>query len=365
MFNILPLREQLPLKLRALYELYGYKKYRMDKFEPYDMYRENKSFLKYEGIITFTNPNGRLMALKPDVTMSIVKNAVNSAESNKLYYNENVFRMQSTNGEYSEINQMGLEFIGGDYNYSQAEVVLLALHSLEAIDSDYILNVAHMGFIGSLLDYAGITNGNREECLKLIKQKNTHEITEFANKNYIDSYKTEVIKAVVGISGDFETALKRLSSLALNANMISAAHELSELYKAMRASKLEKKLQLDFSIINDPDYYNGIVFQGYIPSTPRAVLSGGRYDNLLRRFGKQQNAIGFALYLGELDRALRSPVDYDTDVLLIYGDATPAQVISALESIKTSCECVRAEKEIPNSIKAKRIINIKEVIGNA
>ena len=103
MLSKLPFREQLPLKLCSIYEQYGYKKYRMDKFELYDIYRENKSFLKYDGIITFTNPNGRLMALKPDVTMSIVKNTTDSSDSSKLYYNENVFRMKSGGTEYSEI----------------------------------------------------------------------------------------------------------------------------------------------------------------------------------------------------------------------------------------------------------------------
>lgn len=361
MLNILPLREQIPLKLRAIYELYGYKKYRMDKFEPYDMYRENKSFLKYEGIITFTNPNGRLMALKPDVTMSIIKNTGDLAESSKLYYNENVFRMQTANGEYSEISQMGLEYIGGEDNYSQAEVILLAMRSLEVINCDYILNVAHMGFINSLLDYAGVTNGNREECLKLIIQKNTHEITEFARKYNFDNEKADAIKAVIAISGEFGSALNKLSALSLNENMTSAVCELSELYSALSACGLEKHIQLDFSVINDPDYYNGIVFQGYIPNTPRAVLSGGRYDNLMRRFGKQQNAIGFALYLGELDRVLHTQNEYDTDLLLIYGEAPSTQVIKAVESLKLSYNSIRAEKAIPSEIKAKKIINISDL----
>lgn len=362
MLNILPLREQLPLKLRAIYELYGYKKYRMDKFEPYDMYRENKSFLKYDGIITFTNPNGRLMALKPDVTMSIVKNTADSAESTKLYYNENVFRLQHSNGEYSEINQLGLEFIGGESGYSQAEVVILALRSLEAINNNFVLNIAHMGFIASLLDYAGITNGNREECLALIKQKNTHGLCEYACKYALDNRSTEALRAVIGISGNFKNALEKLSGLAVNNSMKEAVDELSDLLRAVTEVGMEKKLQLDFSVINDPDYYNGIVFQGYIPKTPRAVLSGGRYDNLMRRFGKAKNAIGFALYLGELDRALNTTEEFDTDLLLIYGDAPSWQVVKAVETLKASCDSIRAEKNIPVGIKAKKTIYIAEVI---
>lgn len=362
MRNFLPSREQLPLKLRAIYELFGYKKYRMDKFEPYDMYRENKSFLKYEGIITFTNPNGRLMALKPDVTMSIVKNASDAACSLKLYYNENVFRMQQAGGEFSEINQMGLEFIGGDNSYSEAEVAILALRSLEAIDDDYILNVAHMGFVAALFDYLEIPEIDRNKCLNLIKQKNTHGITEYANINQLSLEKTEALKAVIAISGEFSSSIEKLSKFIYNTGMTDAINELSSLYKAVQASGLEKKLQLDFSVINDPDYYNGIVFQGFVPTTPRAVLCGGRYDNLMKRFGKDQNAIGFALYLGELDRAFHKPDEFDTDVLLVYGDAPSDLIVKAVEKLKTSCESIRAEKSIPDGFRAKRILNIAEVI---
>ncbi|MDD4164824.1 MAG: ATP phosphoribosyltransferase regulatory subunit [Eubacteriales bacterium] len=360
MFSNLPAKEQLPLKLRAVYELYGYKKYNMDKFEPYDMYLENKSFLKYEGIITFTNTNGRLMALKPDVTMSIVKNTSDSSESNKLYYNENVFRRQQAGGEFCEINQMGLEFIGGDDNYSEAEVTLLALRSLEAIDNEYVLNIAHMGYISSLLDYCGVENRNREKCLRLIKQKNTHGINDFASELKLENTAKDTLKAVITISGGLYSCIEKLSAFALNKGMTEAIDEMKGLYNAVKEAGLESKLQLDFSVVNDPDYYNGIVFQGFIPSTPRAVLSGGRYDNLMRRFGKEQNAIGFALYLGELDRVFRKTDEYDTDLLLLYGNAGADRVVKEVERLKNSYESIRAEKTLPVGIRARNIINISE-----
>ena len=89
----LPKDEQVPLLLRGLFEQRGYRRYRMSNFEAYDLYRENKNFLESEGIITFTDASGRLMALKPDVTMSIVKHTKPDAVSSKLYYVENVFRL--------------------------------------------------------------------------------------------------------------------------------------------------------------------------------------------------------------------------------------------------------------------------------
>ena len=121
MNDALPRDVRLQFALRALYEKYGYGLYRMGKFEPYDMYRENKNFLRGENIITFTNPNGILMALKPDVTLSIVKHTKPETKTQKLFYHENVFRREKNNREYGEIWQMGLEFIGGGNGYAEAE----------------------------------------------------------------------------------------------------------------------------------------------------------------------------------------------------------------------------------------------------
>lgn len=113
------------LGFRALYHSYGYKRYKMSKFEEYDLYVTNKSFLASGNIVTFPGVGGRLMALRPDVTLSIVKNAATSAGGlEKLYYNETVYRPEG--GELKEITQVGLECIGCLDRYAMGEVVLLA-----------------------------------------------------------------------------------------------------------------------------------------------------------------------------------------------------------------------------------------------
>ena len=148
--------ERVELYLRRLFESFGYKKYRMSKFENYDLYAENKSFLKNESIITFHDLSGKLMALKPDVTLSIVKNA-KGASAEKYYYVDKVFRLQSQNREYREIAQMGLEYIGPIGLFETAEVVSLALESLSAIERDYVLEFSHMGFVEGLLAGEGLS----------------------------------------------------------------------------------------------------------------------------------------------------------------------------------------------------------------
>ena len=110
---LLKKEERVSFSLRALFEQYGYRKFKMSKFEEYDFYAENRSFLHSEAILTFTGLDGKLLALKPDVTLSIVKNTKGSRDTaERVYYNENVYRARKGAGEYKEIMQVGLEYIG-------------------------------------------------------------------------------------------------------------------------------------------------------------------------------------------------------------------------------------------------------------
>lgn len=111
--KVLRREEQAIFSLRSLYRKYGYRQYKVNKFEEYDLYAHNKSFLVSDSVLTFTDTNGKLMALKPDVTLSIIKNSKDGeAALQRLYYNETVYRAADAYGGFREIMQTGLECIG-------------------------------------------------------------------------------------------------------------------------------------------------------------------------------------------------------------------------------------------------------------
>ena len=111
--NVLRPQERASLQLRLLYEQEGFRKYHMGRFEEYGLYQENRRFLSSEQVITFTDLDGRLLALKPDVTLSIAKNAqVGPGGCGRYYYQENVYRPSQESHTFREISQMGLECIG-------------------------------------------------------------------------------------------------------------------------------------------------------------------------------------------------------------------------------------------------------------
>ena len=139
--------ERAVFALRGLYQRYGYAPYKMSQFEEYDLYVRNKDFLISDKIITFSGEGGKLMALKPDVTLSIVKNAPEEpGVVQKVYYSENVYR------DYREIMQAGLECVGDLTEYDIAEAVLLAVKSLDLLGGRYVLDISHMGLLAAVLE---------------------------------------------------------------------------------------------------------------------------------------------------------------------------------------------------------------------
>ena len=143
--RILKNEERAMLSLRALYQQHGYLPFKMSKFEEYDLYVRNKEFLVSDSVITFNDTNGKLLALKPDVTLSIIKNTTDEAGcKEKVYYNENVYRVSGSTHQYKEIMQTGLECIGDIDILDLYESVYLAAKSLSTISDHFVLDISHI-----------------------------------------------------------------------------------------------------------------------------------------------------------------------------------------------------------------------------
>ena len=175
--------EKLANKLGSVYTKYGYLPYTMSKFEEYELYLRNKDFLISDRVLTFTDTDGRLMALKPDVTLSIIKNTTDIPGSvQKVFYLENVYRPGKNDHGFREIMQVGLECMGAVDAYCIFEVLLLAATSLREISDSYVLDVSHMGLVSRLLDEAGLEDPSRGQVLEAIGNKNSHEIREICEE---------------------------------------------------------------------------------------------------------------------------------------------------------------------------------------
>ena len=168
----LQLKERASFALRALYEAAGCRKYHMGRFEEYGLYQENRSFLSSEQVITFTDLDGRLLALKPDVTLSIAKTAQPApGETLRYYYHENVYRPSAESHTFKEISQMGLEMLGAVGEAQVQQAVCLAARSLDALGAEWVLEVSHMGYLFGLFDALGEPDTARAKLLKSCGRK--------------------------------------------------------------------------------------------------------------------------------------------------------------------------------------------------
>lgn len=358
--NIIKYEEDIVFKLRSLYTAYGYRPYKMSKFEEYDLYVRNRDFLVSESVITFNDTDGRLLALKPDVTLSIVKNSTDAdGFVNKVYYNENVYRVSSRTETYREIMQTGLECIGDIDTYNVIEVLSLAANSLETISSDYVLDVSHMGIINGLLEMTGANDVTKSEIVECIASKNAHDLLRICNDNNIDKVVSDKLCKFISIYGNMDTVIDKLKELDLGEWANDTIDELQYISDAFESDPVKSKLRLDFSIANGMSYYNGIVFKGYINGIPDSVLSGGRYDRLLKKMGRNSGAIGFAVYLDVLEYMDNQNAAYDVDVLLLYNNNVSVNTVMAIvKQLTSEYSTVTAQKTVPAKLKYKSIAQL-------
>ena len=305
--DLLQPKERASFGLRALYEAAGCRKYHMGQFEEYALYQENQSFLPSRQVITFTDLDGRLLALKPDVTLSIAKSAQPApGETKRFYYSENVYRPAAESHTFKEIAQMGVEFIGRAGEAETGQAVALAARSLawlsESMGPAWRLEVGHMGYLSGLMEALAVPALARQEILARLRARNSHGLRAAALAAGLSAEGAEALAALLTFCGPAPAVLPRAEAACRNAAMRAAVAEL-------RAALAEagQDVQIDLSLSGEMEYYNGLVLQGYLQGAARPVLRGGRYDLLARKFTPGAGAVGFAVYLDELDRLAPAP----------------------------------------------------------
>lgn len=340
--------EQAVFLLRSLYSKYGYKQYKMRKFEEYDLYVRNKDFLISDSVITFTDTNGKLMALKPDVTLSIVKNTKDSDGSvQKVYYDENVYRVSKGTHSYKEIKQAGLECIGDVDTYCVCEVLSLAVKSLMTISESCVVDVSDLAILFALYDYIGLSYEARKRMTSLISDKNTHEMKRLCEDISVSAENTALLEELISYNGTPDEILPRLEAMA---ERIGAQAEFSEFESVVSSldEELQSKLRIDFSVVSDINYYNGIVFKGFIDKIPDSVLSGGRYDSLMQSMSRKSKAIGFAVYIDMLERFNIKERAFDYAAVLLYSENDGISTVkNAAQRLINEYGCVFTAKKLP------------------
>ena len=348
--------EKVMFGLRSLYSSRGYSRFKMNKFEEYDLYAGNKEFLLSDSVLTFTDGNGKLMALKPDVTLSIIKNAGKSAHIQRVYYNENVYRVSKDTQAFKEIMQTGLECIGDIDDYSIFEVLTLAAQSLKTISENSVLTVSYLDFVFEMLDSFPISQEEKSGMLKCIGEKNIHELAKKCADCGVEEAKAKALCELAAVYGTAKEALPKLRQILSGIVSRDALDRFEGLMTALAAGQWGDILRIDFSVVSDMKYYNGIMFKGFVEGVPVSVISGGQYDRLMEKMGHKAKAIGFAVYLDTLRRQ-NTLKNYDADVALLYEEnADIAALHKAVETLCAEGHTVQLQRTLPEKAKYKKIM---------
>ncbi|MBE6564914.1 MAG: ATP phosphoribosyltransferase regulatory subunit [Ruminococcaceae bacterium] len=291
--------------LQGIYEKNGFRRVMTPAIEYYGVF-EKSSAISQENMYKLTDTNGKLIVLRADNTMPIARVASTKLRAEtlplKLCYDQNVYRL---NGDYSgkrrENIQSGVEYIGVGGIKSDIVCLLTAMEALASFGRDFKIEIGHVGFFNALIE--GMTD-DREEIDRIrsyVDRKNTVSL------DLIDLPSMEKIRALPLLYGDGEIVARAKELAAGNEKALACLAYVEELYEALAATGYRDNLLVDMGMVQEMDYYTGIVFRGYIEGAGESVLGGGRYDGLMENFGFASPAIGFAINVSEsVDVLLRA-----------------------------------------------------------
>jgi ATP phosphoribosyltransferase regulatory subunit len=229
---------------------------------------------------------------------------------------------------FSEIMQTGLECLGAVDLYATAEVLMLAAESLAAIGPAYVLNLSHMGILKGMVDDLALDDETAGQIRRAISGKNRHGLAAICAEAGLPPEASARFGELCTMAGPAEEVCKALLGIGLPQAAETAVYELRDVCRALGGFG-PYRVGIDLSITDDTDYYNGVIFRGFLDGVAQAVLSGGRYDSLMNRLGKTGNAIGFAVYLSELELVLAEKRAYDVDTVLCYEEGTDPALLAA------------------------------------
>jgi len=358
--SAMPRQARAILELQNLYETNGFLAHRVARFEEHSFYSDNRSFISDNRIITFNNTHGQLLALKPDITLSVAKSAPLTENFTKLYYNEHVYRISPDSDDFDEVPQCGVEMYGDLDGYATYEIVALAAQSLHLLDENFSLVISHLAWLQSILHQAQIPEGSIGKFITCVKNKNSHQLAELCVEYGLSPHLAVLMNDLVSVQGSFGSVLPRLEAMQICNATTAAYTELVELWEVLSASPHGSKIFFDFSVVSHLDYYNGLVFRGYIQRSPYATLSGGRYDMLMKKLrGVSTGAVGFAVYLDKLNLYYSGKREHDFDAVILYdATAKTADIAAAKEQLIARGLTVRVERGTQPTVSAREVYRV-------
>ena len=293
---------EIEAKLKRSFEGAGYQPVSTAILDYYDTYSDSSSRIAQEKMFKLSDHDGKLLVLRPDMTLSIVRMATkHKIGSGKLCYLSPFWNAGESGGlSAREVLQAGVECFGRKGAFADAEVIALAIDSLLASDlKDFMLDIGHVGFFKSVLEEIGFSRERTEEVRAFVNAKDI-----IGAERLVKGTKAEkAIASLPTLFGGIEV-LAKAEKLTSCKGALDAISHLKQVYDYLVSFGYEQYISIDLGTVKSLSYYSGVVFTGLSGAIGAPVLSGGRYDNLAKDFSSDFPAVGFAIGLKRLLVAL-------------------------------------------------------------
>lgn len=331
--------------IKNIFLSFGYSEIKTPTFESYDLYQSITGTVKPDSMIKIIDPSGKILVMRPDVTIPITKMQV-SADSpiplskQRLFYIENIFRLSEGHQGKKEWTQAGVESFAPSSSETDAEIITLAAQVLRSLGFGSIrIQVGLASFFRPLLEQIPLTTADRKELQSLIRAKNIPELELFLAERKLPEDLRQLLIQIPYLYGEFNEVIERAKAISFSDSMVKEIQKLEVLHHILELYNVDRYVSLDLGLINHMDYYSGIIFQGYVENVGKPVLMGGRYDQLASQMGRSMPAIGFACDSDALLEALSqnnlfTPDIPQIDAVLTYDDQRQKEAIQTAEMLR-------------------------------
>ncbi len=318
----------------------GFKRVITPGIEFYDVFSLPCSGISQEDMFKMTDNKGRLMVARPDSTLPIARMVSSRLKNNvmpvRLYYKQAVYRNNPTlTGRRNEMMQMGVELIGTEGVRADLEVLTTAIQTLQSVATDFRIELGHAEVFDALSDELDISEDYKEKIRLSIEGKNYSALNNLLDK-LSPCRAVSAIRSLPSLFGG-EEVFEKAQAICADTKAAQALDYLHHIYSNLLSLGLGDKLIIDLGLVQRNDYYTGIVFTGYINGIGDAVLSGGRYDELLSEFDAPMGAAGFAIDTDAVTLKVLADqtVSYSDkpDVLVYAADGCEMKAIALVQQL--------------------------------
>jgi len=295
--------KKITADIEKILSQYGYTEVYLPLYEYYDILSKTAWNFSDENIIRFIDRNtGKSMVLRPDFTPQVCRNVANYMDSYpkpiRLSYKGRIFRNVNVNkGLKSEMQQIGIELFGEEELYGDLELIAIGYKGLKSVEIDnFKIVITDINLLKECLSLVS----DKDEYLNLLKTKNFHELKKKLSCGELSSEKTELIDALPKMFGGIEILNSMKDLVSFNDKLTARIEELLTLYDNLASIGIPKDtIVFDLAEANGINYYTGINIR-FVSDGGDVLISGGRYDNLMRNFGVNVSACGLAFNLEEI-----------------------------------------------------------------